>query len=175
MEKQIGGTRLRLTQGDLTGLAVDAIVNAANSALQLGGGVAGAIRRRGGDSIQRECDRLGGAPVGTAVLTGAGELPAGHVIHAVGPRWGEGQEDRKLAEAIRASLRIADRHGFRSLALPAVSTGIYGFPLPRAAGVILAAAADYLRRGEHSLEEVIFCLYDEAALREFERALGELD
>ena len=96
--------QLELLEGDITELRVDAIVNAANEQLQLGGGVAGAIRKKGGESIQKECDRIGSTPVGTAVLTGAGELEARHVIHAVGPRMGEGDEDRKLASAVRASL-----------------------------------------------------------------------
>ncbi|WP_372897045.1 macro domain-containing protein [Stieleria sp.] len=125
---KLGSTDLELLEADITELEVDAIVNAANEHLKLGGGVAGAIRKRGGPSIQKECDRIGGTPVGTAVITGAGDLPFRHVIHAVGPKMGEGDEDRKLASAVRASLALADRHGLRSIALPAISTGNFGVP-----------------------------------------------
>src|SRR3954464_3677722 len=123
------GTRLELIEGDITELDVDAIVNPANEQLQLGAGVAGAIRAKGGASIQEECDRIGGTPVGTAVMTGAGNLKARQVIHAVGPRMGEGEEDRKLASAVRAALALADRRNLKSIALPALSTGVYGFPM----------------------------------------------
>src|SRR6476620_6760866 len=122
-------TQLELVEGDITELEVDAIVNAANEHLQLGTGVAGAIRQKGGPSIQVECDRIGGAPVGTAVMTGAGNLKARRVIHAVGPRMGEGDEDKKLASAVRAALGLADRRGMKSIALPAISTGTFGFPI----------------------------------------------
>src|SRR5689334_22930847 len=122
-------TQLELIEGDITTLDVDAIVNAANEHLQLGGGVAGAIRQKGGPSIQEECNRIGGTPVGTAVMTGAGNLKARQVIHAVGPQMGEGDEDKKLASAVRAALALADRRGFKSIALPAISTGIFGFPI----------------------------------------------
>jgi O-acetyl-ADP-ribose deacetylase (regulator of RNase III) len=98
---RLNETQLELVEGDITELDVDAIVNPANEDLKLGSGVAGAIRQKGGPSIQKECDRIGGTPVGTAVITGAGELPHKHVIHAVGPRMGEGDEDRKLASAVR--------------------------------------------------------------------------
>ena len=104
---QLEGTQLELAEGDITELEVDAIVNAANKELQLGSGVAGAIREKGGPSIQEECDRIGGTAVGTAVLTGGGDLKAPHVIHAVGPRQGEGEEDRKLQSAVRSSLALA--------------------------------------------------------------------
>src|SRR5215467_4612242 len=133
----IDKTQLELVEGDITDLDVDVIVNAANDQLQLGTGVAGAIRQRGGPSIQEECNRIGGTPVGTAVMTGAGHLKSRQVIHAVGPRFGEGDEDKKLANAVRAALALADRHGLRSIAMPAISTGVFGFPLDRAARVML--------------------------------------
>ncbi|HUO87492.1 MAG TPA: macro domain-containing protein, partial [Thermoanaerobaculia bacterium] len=104
-------TQLEILEGDITEIEVEAIVNAANEDLQLGDGVAGAIRERGGPSIQEECDRIGQTPVGTAVMTGAGNLPAKQVIHAVGPRMGEGDEDRKLSAAVRSALALADRYG----------------------------------------------------------------
>src|SRR3990170_6855949 len=116
-------TLLELLEGDITELDVEVLVNAANDRLQLGGGVAGAIRRKGGAAIQEECNRIGGTPVGTAVITGAGKLKAKHVIHAVGPRMGDGDEDRKLASAVRSALALADRHQLRSIAIPAISTG----------------------------------------------------
>src|SRR5712691_10469760 len=138
-------TQLELVQGDITDLEVDAIVNAANEHLQLGSGVAGAIRAKGGPSIQEECDRIGGTPVGTAVMTGAGNLQARQVIHAVGPRMGEGDEDKKLASAVRAALALADRRGMRSIALPAISTGVFGFPMERAARITLTEIQRYLQ------------------------------
>ncbi len=172
MEYKAGKTTIRLIVGDITRCRTDAIVNAANSALRLGGGVAGAIRRAGGESIQRQCDSIGGAPVGSAAITGGGRLAARYVIHAVGPRQGEGDEARKLAGATRASLELADGHGLESIALPAVSSGIFGVPLEDCARVMLGAAVKYLNRGEHSLLEVVFCLFDNNALRVFETALS---
>src|SRR6202023_3758384 len=116
-------TQLELVEGDITGIEVEAIVTPATERLQLGAGVAGAIRQKGGPSIQEECNRIGGTPVGTAVMTGAGHLRAKQVIHAVGPKMGEGDEDRKLGSAVRAALALADRRGLKSIALPALSTG----------------------------------------------------
>ncbi|HUU26222.1 MAG TPA: macro domain-containing protein [archaeon] len=174
MEHQVQKTKITLIKGDITRQSVDAIVNAANSALQMGGGVAGAIRRAGGPSIQEECDRIGGTPVGTAAITGGGRLPAKHVIHAVGPRMGEGDEDRKLEGATRSSLELADRHKLASIAFPAISTGIFGYPMDRCARKMLSATINYLKSSEHSLKEVVFCLFDTAALDEFEKALTEL-
>lgn len=173
MKTTIGTATLELIQGDLTDLDADALVNAANERLQLGGGVAGAIARRGGPAIQEECDRLGGTPVGTAVATGAGRLRARHVIHAVGPRMGEGDEDRKLVDATHAVFDVAGRLGLSSVALPAVSTGIFGFPLERCARIMLGVARERLGR-PGALRRVVFCLFDAAALRVFEAAWGEL-
>src|SRR5215467_3658443 len=142
-------TQLELVEGDITQLEVDAVVNAANENLQLGAGVAGAIREKGGPSIQEECNRIGGTPVGTAVATGAGNLRARQVIHAVGPRFGEGDEDKKLASAVRAALALADRRGLKSIALPAISTGVFGFPMDRAARVMLTEIHRDLQGGTH--------------------------
>jgi O-acetyl-ADP-ribose deacetylase (regulator of RNase III) len=164
------GTQLELVQGDITDLLVDAIVNAANEKLQLGGGVAGAIKRKGGPSIQEECNRIGGTAVGTAVMTGAGHLKAKHVIHAVGPKMGEGDEDRKLAAAVRSSLAVADRYGLRSIALPALSTGNFGFPIDRAARLILTEIHRYLQGGT-KIERVVVCLRDTDAFDAFKREL----
>jgi O-acetyl-ADP-ribose deacetylase (regulator of RNase III) len=170
MEHKIEKTTIKLYLGDITDLSLDAIVNAANSALQLGGGVAGAIRRRGGPRIQEECNKIGGTPVGTAVITTGGNLKARHVIHAVGPRYGEGDEDEKLRRATLNSLRLTDEHNLRSIAFPAISTGIFGFPLDRAARIMVHAVKEYLA-GLTGLELVIFALYDKKAYQAFEREL----
>ena len=163
-------TQLELVEGDITELDVDAVVNAANEHLQLGAGVAGAIRAKGGPSIQEECNRIGGTPVGTAVMTGAGHLRAKRVIHAVGPQMGEGEEDKKLASAIRAALALADRRGLKSIALPAISTGIFGFPIERAARVMLTEIQRFLQGGT-KLERVVICLWGEEAFGVFKREL----
>jgi O-acetyl-ADP-ribose deacetylase (regulator of RNase III) len=163
-------TQLELVQGDITELEVDAIVNAANEELQLGSGVAGAIRAKGGPSIQEECNRIGSIAVGTAAMTGAGNLKARQVIHAVGPRMGEGDEDRKLANAVRSALALADRRGLRSLAVPAISTGVFGFPVERAARILLTEIHRYLQGGT-KLDRVVVCLYDEGSFEVFRREL----
>jgi len=158
MKTDIEGRTLELVEGDITEMDTDAIVNAANARLILGGGVAGAIRRKGGPQIQDECDRIGGTFVGGAVLTTGGNLKARHVIHAVGPQMGEGQEDDKLRNATLNSLKVADEHHLRSIAFPAISTGIFGFPMERCAEIMLAATIQYLR-GKTGLGRVIFCLF----------------
>jgi O-acetyl-ADP-ribose deacetylase (regulator of RNase III) len=163
-------TQLELVEADITGVDVDAIVNPANEHLQLGAGVAGAIRDKGGPSIQVECDRIGGTPVGTAVMTGAGNLPARQIIHAVGPRYGEGDDDRKLASAVRAALALADRRGMRTLAMPAISTGVFGFPMERASRIMLTEIHRYLQGGT-KLERVVICLRGEEAFAIFRREL----
>jgi O-acetyl-ADP-ribose deacetylase len=163
-------TQLELVEGDITDLEVDSIVNAANEQLQLGSGVAGAIRRKGGPSIQEECNRIGGTPVGTAVMTGAGHLKALRVIHAVGPRMGEGDEDKRLAAAVRAALALADRRGMKSIALPALSTGNFGFPIDRAARIMLTEIHRFLQGGT-KLERVVVCLLGDEAFGIFKREL----
>jgi O-acetyl-ADP-ribose deacetylase (regulator of RNase III) len=167
---QLEGTQLELVEGDITELDVEAIVNAANEDLQLGSGVAGAIREKGGPSIQEECNRIRHTPVGTAVITGAGNLSAQHVIHAVGPRMGEGEEDRKLAQAVRASLALADRHGLRSIALPAISTGVFGFPVDRCARILLTEVYRYLQGGT-KIERVVVSLWGDENFEVFKREL----
>ena len=168
---KIKETELLLVQGDITEQDTDAIVNAANRELILGGGVAGAIRRKGGDLIQRECHRIGGTEVGEAVMTSGGKLKARHVIHAVGPRMGEGDEDGKLGRATLNSLVLADSKGLQSIAFPAISTGIFGFPTPRCARIMLEVTCNYLS-GESQLQQVVFCLYDPATLAAFEKQLA---
>jgi O-acetyl-ADP-ribose deacetylase (regulator of RNase III) len=176
--KKIGNATLELQRGDITTLAVDAIVNAANVHLQHGGGVALAIVRKGGQIIQDESDRIIaqlGRPLetGEAVITTGGRLPAKFVIHTAGPIWGDGDEDAKLRCACISSLTLADEKKLKSIAFPAISTGIYRFPLERAARVLLRAAADYLGH-KTGLQRVIFCLYDNATFDEFSRALAEI-
>jgi O-acetyl-ADP-ribose deacetylase len=174
MERMINGKILRLIQGDLTELEVDAIVNAANAQLVLGGGVAGAIRSKGGPSIQEECDRIGGTTVGQAVITGAGALRANYVIHAVGPRYGEGDEDEKLRQATLNSLKRANEKGLQTIAFPAVSTGIFGFPKERCAQIMLTAVRDYLEGERSTVDEVIFCLWSKEDLEIFEHTLPNI-
>jgi len=174
MKAKVKGTLIELIQGDITDQQTDAIVNPANSQLLLGGGVAGAIRRKGGPTIQQECNRIGGTPVGTAVITGAGNLKARYVIHAVGPRMGEGDEDTKLRDATVSSLRLADSHSLTSIAFPAISTGIFGYPMDRCASVMLKATVDYLSSAKTGLGKVAFVLFDGAALAIFEKHLQVL-
>ncbi|KAB2966870.1 MAG: macro domain-containing protein [Thermoanaerobaculia bacterium] len=167
---QMNNTTLELVEGDITDFDVEAIVNPANEKLLLGGGVAGVIKRKGGPSVQEECKRIGSTPTGTAVITGAGKLKYRHIIHAVGPKMGEGDEDRKLSSAVRASLALADRHGLKSLAMPAISTGNYGFPMDRAARITLTEVHRYLQGGT-KLQRVIVVLYDDPAYTTFAREL----
>lgn len=173
MRAIINNVVVELVQGDITDLATDAIVNAANSALVLGAGVAGAIRRKGGPSIQEECYRIGACEVGSAVITGAGQLPARYVIHAVGPMMGEGQERGKLASATRASLLLAERHGLESLAFPAISTGVYGYPMEGCAQVMLKVIVDFTFEDLKSLRAIIMCLFDHAAYAVFAREFAK--
>ena len=163
-------SRMRIIQGDITELAVDAIVNAANSRLIMGGGVAGAILKKGGPAIQEECDKIAFCPVGGAVITGAGRLKAKYVIHTVGPRMGEGGEDEKLKNATVNSLKLATQHKFSSIAFPAVSTGIFGYPVPRCAAVMVRETLHYFSSNEYP-QEVIFCLYTEDVYQAFKREL----
>lgn len=172
-ELKIGESSLELVQGDITEIATDAIVNAANAALQMGGGVAGAIRRKGGPSIQRECDRIGGTHVGGAVATNAGDLKARCVIHAVGPRLGEGDEDAKLRMATLSSLKVAEEKGLESIAFPAISTGIFGFPMDRCARIMLTAVIGHLRESDAPMR-VVFCLYGPDAYEAFASHLTKL-
>jgi len=171
--RKIKNATLELVQGDITEMETDAIVNAANSALKLGGGVAGAIARKGGPRIQEECDRIGGTFVGGAVITTGGNLKAAHVIHAVGPRMGEGDEDKKLRNATLNSLKLADEHHLKSIAFPAISTGIFGFPMDRCVKIMLGTAIAYLN-GDTGLERVVFCLYDAEAYNIFNQELENL-
>jgi len=172
MESQtVARDRLRIVEGDITLLDVEAVVNAANKNLQLGGGVAGAIRRRGGPAIQAECDRLAPIEVGEAAITGGGNLMARYVIHAVGPMSGEGDEEAKLARATLNSLRIAAERKIKSLAFPAISTGIYGFPLQDCSRVMLRVSLDFLKKNSYP-REIVFCLYGAEAYEVFRKTLA---
>ncbi|MFQ5865148.1 MAG: macro domain-containing protein [bacterium] len=170
MQIQINNKSLELVEGDITELDTDAIVNAANASLILGAGVAGAIRRKGGPAIQAECNKIGGCPVGGAVITTGGNLKAKYVIHAVGPRMGEGNEDEKLKNATLNSLKVADENSLQSIAFPAISTGIFGFPIERCAEIMLSTAIEFLEGAAH-LQKVVFCLYGEEAFQTFKDAL----
>ncbi len=172
MKKQVNNRIIELVKGDITEMETDAIVNAANSQLILGGGVAGAIRKKGGPKIQEECDKIGGTYVGGAVITTGGNLKARDVIHAVGPRMGEGDEDNKLRNATINSLKIADENSLKSISFPAISTGIFGYPLDRCAEIMLSETINYLK-GETGLQKVVFCLFDEKAFDMFVQTLEQ--
>ncbi len=161
-------TRIRIEEGDLTEAASDAIVNAANTALVLGAGVAGAIRERGGPAIQAECDRHGPVPLGSAAITGAGRLPARHVIHAAAMEPGGRPTEESIRAATRCALDLAREHGLRSIAFPALGTGVGGFPMQRCAEVMLEEVRRHVALGT-TLEEVRFVLFGEPAYRVFEQ------
>ncbi len=169
----VGNCVLELIEGDITEIQTDAIVNAANAHLTLGGGVAGAIRRKGGPNIQKECNKIGGTYVGGAVITTGGNLKAKYVIHAVGPRRGEPNEDEKLQNATINSLKLADEHQLKSISFPAISTGIFGFPIQRCAEIMLRNTIEYLK-GKTSLEKVVFCLYGQNSHKVFENQLKKV-
>jgi len=171
MECRINRSILEVVEGDITEQETDAIVNAANEQLVLGGGVAGAIRSKGGAAIQDECSRKAPIGVGEAVITTGGDLKAKYVIHAVGPRMGAGDEDAKLQNATLNSLKIADAVKLKSISFCAISTGIFGYPLDKCARIMLRAVIEYLS-GETGLERVVFCLYDDESYDIF---LSELE
>jgi O-acetyl-ADP-ribose deacetylase (regulator of RNase III) len=164
MKMQVNHTNIVIKRSDITEEDTEAIVNAANSQLQHGGGVAGAIVRKGGKVIQEESNHIGFVATGNAAITGAGNLKTKYVIHAVGPRMGEGDEAEKLRQATWNSLRLADEGQIRSIAFPAISTGIFGYPIERCAEIMLEAVRKYCK-GETKIQEIRFCLFDEAALR----------
>jgi O-acetyl-ADP-ribose deacetylase len=175
MEMKIGESVLRLKQGDITKEKVDAIVNAANQTLLGGGGVDGSIHRAGGPAILDECRKLGGCRPGDAKITTGGRLPARHVIHTVGPIWRGGgkREDDTLASAYRRSLEVAVENKLATVAFPSISTGAYGFPLERAAGIALRTIIDFVK--DHpSIKEVTMTLFSDRDLRVYEQALKEL-
>lgn len=168
------GKILKLVKGDITERKVDVIVNAANSYLKHHAGVAGAIVKKGGYIIQKESDKIGHVPVGSAVITTSGKLSCKAVIHAVGPRMGEGDEDNKLKDAVINSLILASQKGFRSLSMPAISAGIYGFPKNRCAEILVSESRKFFSDNpKTTLETIEFCIYEDETLsyftKQFER------
>jgi len=172
MRVNINNCVLELLDGDIAEMQTEAVVNAANVRLILGSGVAGAIRTKGGPQIQQECNKIGGTFVGGAVKTTAGNLKAKYVIHAVGPRMDEGDEDQKLKNATLNSLKLADREGIKSISFPAISTGVFGFPIHRCAEIMLKTTIDYLK-GQTGLEKVVFCLFGQESYEVFENHLKQ--
>ena len=150
------------------------LVNTANSLLVMEAGVAGAISAKGGPSIQEECNKIGGCPVGDASVTGGGNLKATYVIHAVGPQWGEGGEDKKLKNATINSLKRAEELQLVSITFPALSTGIFGFPMDRAASIMLRTICDYLK-GITCIKHVVLVLFDSNGFDQFEKFLKSID
>jgi O-acetyl-ADP-ribose deacetylase (regulator of RNase III) len=171
----INRTSLELIQADITTLDVDAIVNAANNSLLGGGGVDGAIHRAAGPDLLAECRTLHGCETGQAKITRGYRLKARHVIHTVGPIYhGRAEDAVLLSSAVKNSLRLADEHHLTSIAFPAISTGVYGYPLDEAAHVILSTLIDHCR-GETDLTRIVMCLYDARALRVFDETLTQLN
>jgi O-acetyl-ADP-ribose deacetylase len=167
------GERIEIRQGDITEMDMDAIVNAANNDLQLGGGLAGAIRRKGGPRIQAECDEIGTIPVGGAAITSGGNLKARHVIHAASMQLGGGTSAQSLRSSTAHALRIAAQRGFKSIAFPAIGAGIGGFPMRECAEIMLRETAKHFENPT-SIERVCFVLFDTKALAAFEEAFREL-
>lgn len=163
--------RIAVARGDITDMEVDAIVNAANTDLILGSGVAGSIRRKGGPSIQAECDKLGPIPLGEAAVTGGGSLKARYVIHAAGMHLGGGVSTESLISATRNSLKRADELSLETVALPAIGTGVGGFPMEECARIMINTVIDYLENGDTSIRKIYFVLFDEHASSAFEKVL----
>ena len=168
--------RVQVVRDDITTLDVDAIVNAANSSLLGGGGVDGAIHRAAGPRLLEECRRLGGCPTGEVRLTRGHALPARWIIHAVGPIWrgGADGEEALLASCYRSALALAATRRFRSLAVPAISCGVYGFPIPRACRIALDEITRCVATSEQP-ERVLLVAFDPEVYREYERLLGPAD
>jgi O-acetyl-ADP-ribose deacetylase (regulator of RNase III) len=169
--------KLELQEGDITRIPVDAIVNAANSALAGGGGVDGAIHRAGGPAIMHELDairsQIGRCPTGSAVATAAGNLPARYVFHAVGPVYRDGRhgEPELLASCYRTCLAMAEERGVRTISFPAISTGVYGYPMEEAAGIAIGEVTAHFEKPEARIERVIFVVFGKAAYATYRRAL----
>jgi O-acetyl-ADP-ribose deacetylase len=170
-EKKIqNGKKILLVKGDITERPVDVIVNAANSHLNHGAGVAGAIVRKGGKIIQQESDKIGFVPVGSAAITTAGHLPCSAVIHAIGPMMGEGNEDEKLKNAVRNSLILASDKNFESISIPAISSGIFGFPKDRCAAILVNESRKFFEENpKTSLGTIEFCIIDDETLSYFKK------
>ena len=170
MEKKFCNKIFRLVKDDITERNVDAIVNAANSYLKHGGGVAGAIVRKGGAIIQEESDKIGYVCVGSAAITTGGKLPCKSVIHAVGPQMGEGDEDRKLKSAVENILKLATEKKFKSISMPAISSGIFGFPKDRCAKILIDESKKFVKQNQGtSLKLIEFCIYDDDTYNHFQK------
>jgi O-acetyl-ADP-ribose deacetylase (regulator of RNase III) len=178
MHITVNQTVIDVRIADITEMKTDAIVNAANEMLAHGGGVAGAIVRKGGASIQELSSQWvrqhGLVATGTAAITGAGQLQARYVIHAVGPIMGSGDEDRKLREATQAALNLAEKYGLESISFPAISTGIFGYPAERCAQIMMSTVVAHVRK-PGSLRYVIFCLFDTSVSELFQKALLDIE
>lgn len=170
-ELSIKDSVIRIIKGDLTESDADAIVNAANSFLKHGGGVAGAIVRKGGSIIQEESDRIGFCPVGSAVITSGGKLKARYVIHTVGPRWGEGDEENKLRNAIKSTLSLAEEKGLKSISMPAISAGIFGFPKDKCAEILTEEITKFINTKETTIKEINIFLIDDEIIGYFKQEL----
>jgi len=175
---KIGNTEIEITKGDITMLDVEAIVNPANSSLVHAGGLAAAIVKRGGQIIQQESKKIGFVPTGSAVFTKGGSLKAEWVIHAVGPHYKHGKsgEAEKLENAVKSAIDIADKKKLKSMAIPAISSGIFGYPLEESSKIIVDTVVEYFNdkkkeKAETTIEKVILCLYDDEAFDKFEKAL----
>ncbi len=170
-EKEINGRNIYVYLGDITEMDTDAIVNAANEYLKHGGGVAGAIVRKGGKIIQEESNKIGYCPVGEAVVTSAGNLKAKYVIHAVGPRWGEGDEEKKLKNAVKNALKRGEEKNIKSISIPAISTGIFGFPKEKGCKIIVEEVKNFLKEEAKSIEKVYLCDINEETCKFFSKFL----
>lgn len=166
--------KIILICGDITERKVDVIVNAANSNLRHGGGVAGAILKKGGRMIQVESDKIGFVPVGQAVITTSGNLPCSAIIHTVGPMMGEGNEDNKLIKSILNTLLLATKKEFKTISIPAISAGIFGFPKERCANILLSETLNFLSNTKTSIRIVEFCILDKETLNYFKTTLSKL-
>jgi O-acetyl-ADP-ribose deacetylase (regulator of RNase III) len=168
-------TLLRLIEGDITERKVDVIVNPANSYLKHGGGVAGAIVRKGGKIIQEESNRIGFVEAGKSAITSSGTLSCKAVIHTVGPQMGEGNEDEKLSNAINSCLALAAQKAFKSIAIPAISSGIFGYPKDRCAKILVNETVNYFTQTENSSINIVeFCLIDSDTISEFQKEFDKL-
>jgi O-acetyl-ADP-ribose deacetylase len=180
MKHKIENTEFEVVQGDITLLETEAIVNPANNYLIHGGGLAAAIVRRGGMIIQQESKKIGNVPTGTAVITTSGNLKAKHVIHAVGPKYKDGKsgEADKLASAVRSSLEVAEKKKLKSIAFPAISSGIFGYPIEESSKIIVGSALAYFNekkkaKEDSTLEKVVFCLFDDDSFKKFSEQLDK--